>query len=610
MKLKRLFRNALTAVPSWIFIGAAVVMLPVVLLMAREQLQRQQADNLRLMTEKGEALIRSFEAGTRHGMIGMGRSGFRLQRLLAETARQPDIVYLSVTETDGIIVAHSDPLRIGGRFEYPPEAAAEDGVDRLRWRIAQGPDDQKVFEVYRRFEPTMGPGVRGRRHAGMMGMPSRSMPMDDWEETRKMIFVGLDMGPVEAADRAGFRHTMTMAAVLLLVGFSGIVLLLMAQSFQATRASLSRERAFSGSVVEHMPVGLLALDDTLRVTLLNPKGREILGVEGAVKTGTDPRDVLPDALLSVAADLGGGLQVLAREIDCPVADGRHIPLEVSASPLSDEDGSPAGTIILFSDRREVVALRREVARTQRLASIGQLAAGVAHEIRNPLSSIKGLATVFRERYRNAPEDRDTARLMIQEVDRLNRVVGQLLEFSRPIAVVPRPVRLGDLLEDMRRLIADRAEGHEITVETLADPTLPPRQTDPDLLRQVLFNLCLNAIESMPDGGRLVMSAAEEPGGDGFRIQVSDTGRGIPEKDLARIFDPYFTTRNAGTGLGLAIVHNILEAMEGAIRVDSRVGKGTTVTLSFSGRGGRPRPSPDSRTKPHGEEDMDGGTQTR
>jgi two-component system sensor histidine kinase HydH len=202
--------------------------------------------------------------------------------------------------------------------------------------------------------------------------------------------------------------------------------------------------------------------------------------------------------------------------------------------------------------------------------VGRLAAGVAHEIRNPLSSIKGFATYFKERYPDRPDDQQTADIMIQEVDRLNRVVGQLLEFAKPVPVKPKPVSLQGLLDDSIKLIADRAAEKGISIRTQNNAQADEVRIDPDRINQVLLNLYLKLkVEISSDGQpRDVV------------IQVSDTGHGVSREDLSRIFEPYFTTKSTGTGLGLAIAHNIVEAMGGKITVESEKEVGTTFTVAL------------------------------
>jgi two-component system sensor histidine kinase HydH len=273
-------------------------------------------------------------------------------------------------------------------------------------------------------------------------------------------------------------------------------------------------------------------------------------------------------------------QVIEKEIDCTVRDGSIVPLEIGASLLEDENKSFLGYVILFKDLTEVRSLRREIERNRRLASVGRLAAGVAHEIRNPLSSIKGFATYFKERYKNAPEDQQTANIMIQEVDRLNRVVGQLLEFARPVNVKLKPTDLNTLVDESIKLVARQATEKKITIRTNNSTQVEKIRIDSDRVNQVLLNLYLNAIESMETGGELKIDLFSNAETNEIEISVSDTGCGIPKKDLAKIFDPYFTTKSSGTGLGLAIAHNIVEAMGGAIKVKSNPGKGTTFTIKI------------------------------
>ena len=209
--------------------------------------------------------------------------------------------------------------------------------------------------------------------------------------------------------------------------------------------------------------------------------------------------------------------------------------------------------------------------------LGSLAAGMAHEIRNPLSSIKGFATYFRERYRDIPEDRDTADILIQEVDRLNRVITQLLEFARPLTLRQVPVDLAEVAERALQVVSGEAREKGISLKTRLPRDLPKVPADPDRLQQVFLNLYLNALAAMEPGGVLTTAASAAPDGT-VRLQVTDTGAGIPEEDLGRVFDPYYTTKASGTGLGLAIVHKIVEAHGGDIRLESVPGRGTTVSV--------------------------------
>ena len=574
-----------SGVPPWVLIGAVAVLLPIFTFMTIENINRQKEKSIQLLMEKGAALIRSFEAGTRTGMMGLQRGGFQLQRLLTEMARQPDIIYLYVADSDGKILAHNDLGRVGKQVAKDLDPAGIVQTDELHWRQVTGPDGGRVFEVFRKFSPTRRP--MGRMHSSMMmghgvqqQQNQRRMLPGSFVETARAIFVGLDMSPMIEAQDADIRHAVIMGVVLLLVGFAGIVLIFLVQSNRATKASLTRIKAFSDNVVDNMPIGLVALDDHHKIAACNHIAESVLQLSVPDVIGKTAEQMLPVRLWEVVERFAEQDHIIEEEIDCTIANGSVVPLEIGASILQDMNGVFLGYILLFKDLTEVQSLRREIARSQRLASVGRLAAGVAHEIRNPLSSIKGFATYFKERYPDAPQDQKTADIMIAEVDRLNRVVGQLLEFARPVPVSPKLTPLKELVDDSVRLIERKAKEKQITVKTLNFAKMDQAMLDPDRINQVLLNVYLNAIESMDPGGELgvELSAAKED--HHIEIMVSDTGCGIPGEHLSRIFDPYFTTKSTGTGLGLAIAHNIIEALGGKINISSRPGKGTTFCITI------------------------------
>jgi two-component system sensor histidine kinase HydH len=577
-------RRFWTGVPPWVLMGAVAVLLPIVVFVTVENINRQKQKSIHLLLEKGAALIRSFEAGTRTGMMGMQWSEFQLQQLLAETAQQPDIVYLMVTDETGKAIAHSNPEQIGRIHGAELDLKKISGSKTLRWRQITLPDGRNVFEVYRKFIP-IGSG-RGmgmmRRHMGMMRrqFQPRRQKNEEFSDSGQIIFVGLDMSPIEAARKADVRHAVIMGTILLLVGFAGFTLLFLVQSYRSTRASLSRIKAFSDNVVENVPIGLLAMDQQGKIAAFNRGAETILQLSAPQVIGQAADRIIPVELLDEINHSKNQADVIEKEIECTIADGKMIPLEIGVSSLKDENGVFLGNVLLFKDLSEVRTLRREVARSQRLASVGRLAAGVAHEIRNPLSSIKGFATYFKQRYPDRQDDQQTADIMIQEVDRLNRVVGQLMEFARPVPVKPKPVSLQALLEDSIKLITDRAAEKGISIKTQNNTQVEEVRIDPDRINQVLLNLYLNAIDSMESGGELKVEISSDGQRRDVVIQVSDTGQGISREDLSRIFEPYFTTKSTGTGLGLAIAHNIVEAMGGKIIVESEKEVGTTFTVTL------------------------------
>ena len=571
-------KRSWAGVPPWIFMGAVVVLFPIFAFMTLQNITRQKENSFRLLLEKGAALIRSFEAGTRTG-IGFSWSGVQLQKLLTETAQQHDIVYLLVTDTNGNILAHNNPAYIGKTHGSGLNLKRILHEETLKWRIVSNPKGKKIFEVYSKFSPVERGLDVGSGHMMMQLWFQRGMNKRlEVSAFNPIIFVGLDMASIEEAIRSDTRNTVVMGIILLLIGFAGIALLFLAQSYRSARMSLSRIKAFSDNLVENMPIGLVAIDNNQNVTSLNHVAGAILGCSASEVIGNNAAQAVPEELLELLDNLDTEKGVVEKEIDCTVREGRVIPLEVSATLLNDENRVFLGYILLFKDLSEVRSLRKEIARNQRLASVGRLAAGVSHEIRNPLSSIKGFATYFKERYHDIPENQQISNLMIQEVDRLNRVVGQLHEFARPITISKKPMNIRTLLENSLKMIERQTLEENIKIQTRFDADIGEVLVDPDRINQVFLNLYLNAIESMKNGGSLNVQLLKNEEKDGIEIGVRDTGTGINPEDLTHIFDPYFTTKASGTGLGLAIVHNIIEAHEGEIKVDSMLGQGTTITI--------------------------------
>lgn len=564
-----------------VIIGAVLILAPIFLFLTLDSINRQKESTIDLLKEKGAALIRSFEAGARTGMMGMRWGGAQVQSLLSETAQQPDIAYILITNVGGIILADSDLANIGKQYRSNVDLEQASRSKKVEWRQVAGKDGSKIFEVFRQFSPIRGSlrghNIRVMKNDWCRGHMSRER---DAADSRQVIFLGLDMGPVEAARQEDIRHSIFMALTLLLIGFAGIVSLFLAQAYRSTRTSLSRVKAFSDNLVHNMPIGLLAIDADERIASFNQAAESVLKLSSSSAMRKRPTEILPQPLSEFFNQLKTRQGLINKELDCPVKDGKIIPLEVIGTSLKGEDDSAVSWVILFRDLTEIQHLKKEIARTQRLASIGRLAAGVAHEIRNPLSSIKGFATYFKERYREIPEDHKIAEIMIQEVERLDRVIGQLLEFARPMNIQKKTASLEDVIKDSLKMVEAEARQRRIKVDFSKDPQTKEVRIDTDRIRQVLLNLYLNAIAAMESGGVLSVELRQDDDIGRFRIIVSDSGTGIKHEDLPHLFDPYFTTKSSGTGLGLAIVHKIIESHGGEVSVESRYGEGATVTIEF------------------------------
>ncbi|MBW1815149.1 MAG: PAS domain-containing sensor histidine kinase, partial [Deltaproteobacteria bacterium] len=227
----------LTNVPPWIFIGAVIVLFPIFAFITINNINRQKENSIRLLFEKGAALIRAFEAGTKTGMMMHG-GDFQLQQLLMETAQQPDILYLLVTDKTGRIRAHNKPSYIGKFHGKDLDLVEILNLSEVKWRQISMDNGEKVFETFRKFRPNLSPTNMHRGHMMRRQMFQPETNNRNFDEMSGMIiFVGLDMSSIESARLSDARHTIVMAVILLLVGFSGIILLFLTQSYRTARTS-------------------------------------------------------------------------------------------------------------------------------------------------------------------------------------------------------------------------------------------------------------------------------------------------------------------------------------------------------------------------------------
>ena len=436
-------RNPALSMPlGWILGSAAIILILAVALVTYLSIRRSEEAMANLLAEKGTSLIMAFEGSLRSGI--RGETGVRLQVLLEEMARSPDIEFVAVTMPDGTIVAHNERTRLGETLHIQGEDADEDRMaelnpgDETHWTTINM-EGRRVFVVYRNFLP-------GRE----------SWPADLPQPT---IFLGLDVSPFEITRSQNRAYATALSIVTFLMG----LLCLLAVSF-AQRVTESRRRQFRA-----------------------------------------------------------------------------------------ED--------------KVHELEEEVRRREKLAAIGTMAAGVAHEVRNPLSSIKGYATFFRQRFAEGTEEREAASIMVREVNRLNRVITDLLGLSRPSYVKPGSVDLGAIVTHVLRLIRQNAAEKHVDVVCRTSRRVPKVYVDMERLGQALLNLCLNALDAMPGGGTLTIAVARAR--NSVCLMVRDTGTGMSADTLNHIFDPYFTTKGSGTGLGLPLVHKLVTAHGGRISVSSR-----------------------------------------
>jgi two-component system nitrogen regulation sensor histidine kinase GlnL len=270
--------------------------------------------------------------------------------------------------------------------------------------------------------------------------------------------------------------------------------------------------------------------------------------------------------------------------------GRHCFVRLTVSPLFAPDGRLIGTSLLFHDLTAQQPHTENAERRARVSDLAAVAAGLAHEVKNPLGGIKGAGQILAERLAGDPDASRFTALITREVDRVSALLEQLLELTRPPRLRLEAVNVHRVVQEVL-LLEGAAARDGLTVECRFDPSLPSVWADEAQLRQILLNLIKNAVDAMPDTGTLTVTTRMETD---FRVrhadwkasrqylsvEVADTGSGIPVEDRERIFTPFFTTKGRGTGLGLAVTHRLVTQHGGLIHVDSEQGRGTRFRVSL------------------------------
>jgi two-component system sensor histidine kinase HydH len=524
----------------------------------------------------------------------------RLDRFFQNVTDRENVAYAAILDRDRRVLLHSDPSLVGTAWpgeltptprRRRPEATVrtEDGRTVHEFALLLDVDPRRLC-MPRPGRFGRGPieciadtGLVATRLSDLM-----HRPVAPGSRVELVAVVGLDASELETGFLAARNHTIMLSVLLLLISALGIYFVIAAASYRSVRTALATMQSYTANLVENMPSGLVSVGPDGRVVTVNSRARSMLSLSGDAR-GRPVGEVLGieptadrEAVERVVAGEAGQLEAETRV----TAGGASVPIALSASPLTGESGERAGAVLLFQDLRELEALREEVERERHLASLGRLAAGVAHEVRNPLSSLKGFAQLFRARFAPGSQEERHADIMIEEVERLDRVVEELLDFARPSRPDRGPTDVNALVRESVELVSEDAAFRKISVQTRLGENLPAALVDARQIRQALLNLLLNGIEAAGDGGTVTIETAAAPGaGGGVTIGVRDNGPGMEPDEIQRIFEPFYTTKPDGTGLGLTIVSRILEQNGARVSVTSAKGRGSTFSMRLPVAGG-------------------------
>ena len=345
---------------------------------------------------------------------------------------------------------------------------------------------------------------------------------------------------------------------------------------------LDMTRDYLNDIVESMSSGLIAVNLRGRITTFNRAAEKI--------TGYSRREILGKKYSSVFPDETGGFSILERTMKRPdqrvhderavmTKSGRSLPIGVSLSPVRDAENRLIGAIEIFNDLTEIKHLEEQVMRADRLAALGEMAASVAHEIRNPLGGIEGFASLLERDLSDDEVKREMAHNIVDGAKILNRIVSSLLDFTRPVSLAFEETHVEEIMEEAFSLVAQKP-GQKMDTLTVvrrfhSDGRL---RVDRQLMLQVFMNLILNAVQAMDEDGVLTLETRRENGA--FHICVGDSGCGIPEELRQKLFMPFVTTKEEGNGLGLSTVMKIVSGHNGTIEFESECGEGTIFTITL------------------------------
>ena len=337
---------------------------------------------------------------------------------------------------------------------------------------------------------------------------------------------------------------------------------------------------FNRDVIESIPSGLITTDLEGRVTSANRAAEEILRLEAGSLGGRPIYEVgfLTREQWQALVSSGAAVQRARRELIYRHGEASYF-IGYGLTHLTNAEGTPSGYILIFQDLTDWRRLQEELRLKDRMAAVGELAAGIAHEIGNPLAAISGSVQMLAGSYEGQPAQNALLEITLKESQRLDRTIRSFLKFARPKDRTSVRFDVAELLAENLKLLRHSSEvGEEHALELELDPSSVPLEADPDQISQIFWNLARNALRAMPDGGTLtVVGKLTE---SSYRISFTDTGRGMDEDERARLFHPFKSFFDGGTGIGMAIVYRIVEEHGGRLTVESEPGRGSTITVEL------------------------------
>ncbi len=540
---------------------AAFLLVSLLVFSTLENINRAQIMMENFLVQKGESIIRSIEAGTRTIMHHQGE-GQPLQTLILENSRDSDVFFIRILDKQGNVLAQT-----GNGTSLWISSKEINEIVETRSILTRQDKAKGHFSLSRNFQLTLpksrGFGMMHRRQEWVINMFNRE---------EMIISVGLLTTEFDLTRKQDVKHSLLMGAVLFLVGSAGVYFLYLYQGIRVAQTTLANMKVYTDNVIESMPAGLLALDSNNNIVSCNRNLEEIVGKSFSSLQGMNIHDALPDCPFKNSETDTDSIE-LAAELSSHF--GKKIPVKISSSSLVDHDNQIIGSVLIIRDMSQLMEMEQQLERSRRMAALGKMAAGIAHEIRNPLGTLRGFAQFFGAKACDDTESKGYADLMVSEVDRLNQNISGLLQFARPREPQKQIVKVDEFIAKTITLMEADFTTHKVTLHSKCNANIE-LWADPDLLLQVFLNLLKNSISAIEESGEISLIVKEES--EEVVFSVIDTGKGMTEQERERMFDPFFTTKENGTGLGLAVSHQIIEQHNGSFEVRSTQNQGTEIKI--------------------------------
>jgi len=380
-----------------------------------------------------------------------------------------------------------------------------------------------------------------------------------------------------------FNYGIIMALVLF-----GIYVVYKLQENYIIKKTLNEMKDYTTTLLETMDNAVISIDKNGLIKTFNRKSEEIFlktRKEVLNKNCQDVLDIKIDNMCLLRKAILEKRNV-SREIILKENGFSRKILDISTSFLNNESGEMVGLVAVIRDVTEIKSLNEEVARNNRLASLGKLSAGIAHEIRNPLSSIRGLAQFIGNSFKKDDARREDLDTIIQEVDRLNHLIVQVLDFAKIRKLNITHFSINQLIKKTVELLKIESNNKKIKFHLSLSEEIPNIYADENQIRQILLNIIVNSVQAINFQGDIFVTSEviQYREKSGVKIMIEDNGTGIPESDIPKVFDPFFTKKETGTGLGLSIVYKLVENHQGEVKIESKEGSGTKFTIILPQKG--------------------------